>query len=369
MFFYYVMFLLPAFVAAGAGPLRNIRLDGSRRVRLDGAWILVMVFLTAIVGLRDRVGGDWFNYLYHYLVPAQNLTLPQALLLTDPGYWVLNVLSSQWGLGIVGVNLVAGLIFAVGLVVYCRSLPRPWLALSVAMPYLVLVGAMGYSRQGVALGFILLSLVAASSQRFVWFVICVTLAATFHRSAAIMMGIVLLTLDLRRLYMLPVLAVAVLFIYSAFLEESADNLRRIYIEGEIESSGALIRLALNALPASLFLWRRNHAVLHPAERRLFTVMSLLALGSFLALLAGVLPSTALDRMALYLLPLQLFVFSHLPDMIGRRGGRNQGIVIMILLLYACVLFVWLNFATNARYWIPYRSFPPMDVIEATLQRR
>jgi hypothetical protein len=56
-------------------------------------------------------------------------------------------------------------------------------------------------------------------------------------------------------------------------------------------------------------------------------------------------------------------------MLGRRGGRNQGIVIMILLLYACVLFVWLNFATNARFWIPYRIFPPMDVIEATLQRR
>lgn len=369
MFFYFLMFTLPALVAAGAAPLRNIRPDGSRSVRLGAPWILVLLVLASVIGLRDRVGGDWFNYLHHYLIPAQDLALTEALLLSDPGYWMLNILSVQAGLGIVGVNLAAGVIFATGLVVYCLSLPRPWLALSVAVPYLVIVGAMGYSRQGMALGFILLGLVAASHRRFFWFIVCVGLAAMFHRSAVLMIGIVLLTLDLRRIYMLPVFAIAAVFIYSAFLENTVENLQRIYIDQQMESDGALVRLALNALPAGLFLWLRNRAVLHPYERRLYSVMSLLAVGSLLALLVGALPSTALDRMGLYLLPVQIFVFAHLPDMLGRSGYRNQSIVIMILLLYALVLLVWLNFATNARFWMPYQMFPSLDVMEAAFQGR
>ena len=65
-------------------------------------------------------------------------------------------------------------------------------------------------------------------------------------------------------------------------------------------------------------------------------------------------STALDRMALYFIPLQLVTFAYLPDAIGRPGGRNHSIIAVILLYYAAVMFVWLNFATHSKYWIPYQ---------------
>ena len=64
---------------------------------------------------------------------------------------MLNWLSIQMDWGILGVNLIGGAIFAFGLVAFCRRQPRPWLALAVAIPYLVIVVAMGYSRQGIAL--------------------------------------------------------------------------------------------------------------------------------------------------------------------------------------------------------------------------
>ena len=59
-------------------------------------------------------------------------------------------------------------------------------------------------------------------------------------------------------------------------------------------------------------------------------------------------------MALYLLPLQLFVFAHLPDVLGVYGRRNTTFLTIIIAYYALVLFVWLNFATNAPAWVPYQ---------------
>ncbi len=44
-----------------------------------------------------------------------------------------------------------------GLVQFCRKQPLPWLALAVAAPFIIIVVGMGYTRQSVALGFILLS--------------------------------------------------------------------------------------------------------------------------------------------------------------------------------------------------------------------
>ena len=82
---------------------------------------------------------------------------------------------------------MAGGIFAIGLVFFCRNLPRPWLALAVAVPYLVIVVAMGYTRQGVALGLAMLGLVALGKKGTGWFVFWVMLAATFHKTAVLLL--------------------------------------------------------------------------------------------------------------------------------------------------------------------------------------
>ena len=66
-------------------------------------------------------------------------------------------------------------------------------------------------------------------------------------------------------------------------------------------------------------------------------------------------STVLDRMGLYLLPLQLVVFTQLPDVVGARDRANTSWVMAALAYYALVHFTWLNFASNRIYWVPYRS--------------
>jgi hypothetical protein len=365
---YWIMFFIPAMVAYTSKPLRNIRLDGARRIKVDAAWLLVMLAIAFLIGFRDRVGGDWFNY-FNYLFRAQNMSVAEALQRSDPGYELLNVLSVQIGLGIVGVNLFCGFFFALGLVLYCRSMPRPWLALAVAIPYMTVVVSMGYSRQGVALGFALIGLVALGRERFLWFVFWIVVAAAFHLSAVLLISIALLTLNFRKIHNLPVLLLVVPLMYSAFLEGRTVRLVEQYIDAEMASGGAFLRLLMNVVPAILFLKYRKRLAIAAGERRLYAVMALMAVVSFLALIGGLIPSTALDRTALYLLPLQVYVFSHLPDALGKQGGLNQAIVFGILAFYAIVLFVWLNFGTFSRWWLPYRMFPPLDIFEAVQQRR
>ena len=63
-------------------------------------------------------------------------------------------------------------------------------------------------------------------------------------------------------------------------------------------------------------------------------------------------STAVDRLALYVMPLQIAVLSRAPIVFGARLGT-----ILVLSYSLAVQFVWLNFATHAKFWIPYQAYP------------
>ena len=349
---YWIFFLVPAAAALMSSPRMRYRADGTRSLRINETWILIILALTMIIGFRYEVGGDWGSY-FRYLFEANNLSFADLATKTDPGYRALNVLSVRLDLGITGVNTLGGLIFSIGLVLFCRNLPRPWLALACAMPYLVTVVAMGYTRQAIALGLVMVGFVMLSRSKFATFVIWVLLGALFHKSAVLMIPIAALTISKNRVLNMALVLVGTYLGYTVLLADSASHLVQTYTDENFQSSGAFIRLAMNALPAVLFLLYHRKFMITPAEKKLWTVISLISVGMFITFFATNL-STALDRMALYFIPLQLVAFAHLPDAIGRPGGRNQNIVAGILLYYAAVMFVWLNFAAHSRYWVPYQ---------------
>jgi hypothetical protein len=79
--------------------------------------------------------------------------------------------------------------------------------------------------------------------------------------------------------------------------------------------------------------------------------------AFVGLLAISPSSTAVDRVALYWIPLQLFVLSRLPNALGHRGGKNAVWVYAVVAYSATVQFTWLFFAQTAFAWLPYRFYP------------
>jgi hypothetical protein len=352
---YWLMFAVPAIVALMSEtslPVTPYR----QRIYPLGPWLVVGAVLTLLIGFRYEVGGDWGNY-FSYLDNVRGADLDEVLLMPDPGYQLLNWLSGEFDWDIFGVNLFSGLIFSAGLTVFCRSLPRPWLALAVAVPYMVIVVAMGYSRQGIALGLAMLGLVALGKHATGRFVICVLLAATFHKTAVVLLPLAALAAARNRVQAIVWSGASLIVGYWLFLESSVETLYVNYVEAEYQSEGAMIRLAMNLLPALILLYFRKRFAFEAAERNLWFAFAAISIALFGVLFVSP-SSTAVDRIALYLLPLQLAVFAQFPDLIDQKGSRDVMMPALgVVLYYGLVAFVWLNFATHATGWLPYRFYP------------
>lgn len=353
---YWLMFLMPALAALASDQAGSPAAKRRNSHRLPVAWIVAGVLLMVVIGYRYEVGGDWFTYI-GYLDTVYGTSLSEVLTLSDPGYMLLNWLSLKLGWDIVGVNLLGSIIFSIGVVQFCRSLPRPWLALAVAIPYLVIVVGMGYTRQGIALSLALLGLLAFQKGSIFWFFTWVVLGATFHKSAVLLLPIAALASSRNRWWTVFWAAVVTGSAYLLLLAESVDLLYENYVQAEYQSEGALIRLLMNALPALLLLVLSKRFPFRPTEASLwrwFALISFVLLGILFVTPA----STAVDRIALYMLPLQMVVFSHLPAVWAPRDTREQKrIVLFVLAYYTAVLAVWLLFATHSQYWLPYRFYP------------
>ncbi len=356
MLTYWAMFVLPALAALMMETQRTGTVPVDQAETPVGAWVAVGFVLTLLIGFRYEVGGDWFNY-FHYLDDVAGLMLDEVILNSDPGYQVLNWLSLELDLDIFGVNLMAGAIFAIGLVFFCRSLPRPWLGLAVAVPYLVIVVSMGYARQGVALGLAMLGLVALGKGATGRFVLWVMLAATFHKTAVLLLPLAALAAAQNRFVAIAWGVGSLALGYWLFLEDSVGNLYKNYVEAEYQSSGAMIRLAMNLVPAVvLFVWSKKFKFTE-GERRLWLLFALISLALFGVFLVSP-ASTAVDRIALYMLPLQLVVFAHVPDVLSDESETDVSVPLLgVLGFYGLVQFVWLNFADHAFAWVPYRFYP------------
>jgi hypothetical protein len=320
-----------------------------------GSWCVMFIFLVLMIGLRHEVGGDWVSYIDH-IDTAATASFTEALSQGDPAYSLLNWVAASTGLGVYLVNTVCAIFFTWGLLVFCRAQPRPWLALVVAAPYLIMVVAMGYTRQGVAIGVAMLGLVALNQARVLPFILWIAVAATFHKSAVILIPLAILAGTRRRAFTLIWVGLAGFLLFVLMLQESVESLTSGYLDAGYESSGAAIRIAMNALPAALFLLLRKRFQLTPQQLTFWTWMALGAI-AFVVLLKLSPSSTAVDRVALYWIPLQLFVWSRLPNALGRPTGRNPVWVYSVIAYSAAVMFVWLFFAQTAFAWLPYQFYP------------
>jgi hypothetical protein len=354
MFVYWMMYLLPALGALQERGSRPAASAYEGRARNDAAWLWVIVMLGVIVGCRFQVGGDWENYIDN-LTDAYGRSLYESLLQGDPGYRLLEWLAYQLDMGILVINLVAATVFTYGLSVFCRNLPRPWLGLAVAVPYLVIIVGMGYTRQGMAIGCAMAGLVSLSHRKVLRFLLWIVVGATFHKTAVLLFPIAALSATQGRLLAFVWTVGFAVAAYALMLDPAVEGLRASYIEAEYQSEGALIRLLMNAAPASLFLLLRKRFAINAQEQKLWTCLSIVSLALF-AVYFLTPASTAVDRVALYVLPLQMVVFSHLPQVFGNGRRQNRLAVYSVLVYYVAVEFVWLNFAVNSEYWIPYQFY-------------
>ena len=346
---YWILFSIPAVMAM----LEKHDRLGEKAERQS--LLIFSLLLIPFVGLRYEVGGDWLTYISIFEGVAFDRELPTTLEESDPGYGAVNWLAGTMGSDVRAVNVMCAMIFAFGFHRFCTHQPRPWLAAAVAVPYLIIVVAMGYSRQGAAIGLLLAGLVPLMEGNLRKYVLWVLLAATFHRTAVIMIPLAALAETRNRWLAILWVGAAAMAAYFAFLSEDINTLAKNYLESEYNSQGALVRVAQNIVPAIVFLLFRRSFALDLRTQKLWTYLALAALASGPALVLS--PSTtAVDRIALYLIPLQLFVYSRMANALFGRTSAQPICNIGILTYCTAVLFVWLNYAAHSIAWVPYRNY-------------
>jgi len=63
----------------------------------------------------------------------------------------------------------------------------------------------------------------------------------------------------------------------------------------------------------------------------------------------------IDRLAIYLMPIQLVVFPRLLSLF--RPGASRGFVMLLIIAgYALVQFVWLNYGKHIAGFVPYMHY-------------
>lgn len=342
MFVYWLMFFIPVFAL-----LSPVRMAANAR---DWMWRAICVLFVFLIGLRFEVGGDWFNYLDMYQEALGEFS--DAIAFTDPGYALLEWLSISLGWGIYPVNFVCGAVIMTGVYYFCRQQPQPWLALAVAIPYMLIVVAMGYTRQSAALGLELLALVALSDDRLRRFFLFIACAGLFHKSAVLLLPLGILSSTHKKKWVIFSMVGMSVLLGGALLLEHYEQLIASYIEPKMESEGGAIRVTMNAVPAVIFLLFAKRFLTDENERKLWIWVAILSLVCVPLLVVS---STAVDRVALYFMPIQLFVYSRIGCLFRQTTYKTLA-MLTVIIGYGLVEWVLLNKATFVSvYWVPYNN--------------
>jgi hypothetical protein len=339
---YWIVYLTPLL-----GLLSPFRAKGALRAVL---WLSMGTGLIAFVGLRHEVGMDWFAYVSHFTQEVRAEAAP--VWINEPGYVLLMWGFARLGLDLHAVNVVCAAVFMLGLLTFAAHQPFRWLALTVAIPYLVIIVGMNNTRQSVALGLLFFGLLALEKGHIRKFAVLIIAGAMFHASALACLLLGALKVHrphVRQFVIMVAIGIAAGVAYLAQLYEAYAT--AYGVDTQLQSSGAGVRLSINvAAFATMLALRRPWGARFGWDKLWFWM------GTTSLLLLPLVPlaSTAIDRMALYLMPLQMYVWGRVPALIETPLWRTVA-VLVIVTFYAAVLWVWLSFATNSISWFPYQN--------------
>jgi len=328
------------------------------QLRRNVPLLAALVAICLMIGFRYKVGGDWKVYSYSFNL-IKGWPLPIALRRSpdEIGYTLVNWLVGQVGAEIWLVNLVCAIPFVVGLASIARLQPNPWLALAAAAPLFIIVVGMGYTRQATAAGFMLIALAGLSRGRgFWWFLGWTLVGSLFHQSILVFIPIIPVFLFRISAFSVLLIAVALVIGYFVILPHALERYSIGYINQIYLAKGAIFRIVPNALTAAMLLAFRRQFAAPPVELKIWRGFAYLALAIFAAFFF--IPSTViLDRLSIYVLPLQFWVWSRLPTAFGHQRQPNIILTLLVIAYSAACLGLWLAFANHSRYWIPYQLYP------------
>ena len=317
-------------------PIRS----GSLKLLMHLIKIYLFVYLVIFHGMYFEIGGDWLAYQMVYANPSEySLDFVYVQLL----YFFKQFFSTNAGL-----NTSIAFIYMLS-VFNLSSHPKDlFVVLSWNLSYLMPIVLIGYNRQALAIGFLyfLFSLIIKSPQpKWISKIFLGFTSIGSHSSAAFAISVLgLIRFKTLLLSLLPI-------IFYLYYDKIFNNII-VYSNYGIESAGFFMRSFCNFMVTicCFFILPR-----HTFERKLSSlvlgiIILMWVLNNFFTL------SVLFDRLNLYLTSF-VTIFLLQVSKIMRETSFNKWRIFasFVWLLSVSILAIWLVFADNKGYWMPYRN--------------
>lgn len=318
---------------------------------------LIFLYLLILIGLRYEIGGDWINYLQNHAAIHFSVFTDKhddvILYNTEPFIIILNILSPN----VYIFNFYCALVFLIGLFALISKCKDIYLSIVVAIPFLILLVGLGYQKQSVALGLLMLSYYFYLNNNYKLFLIFSFTTFFSHYSTFFLILFIFYDLfyfkkfRINKIYIFIIIVLIFLVIFIGY-----DKITRVLInnyindENRTNSYGLIPRLAVQFLSIFLYFISFNKWHKKTLLNRLIIFNIFL---TFLTLPFVLTYSNLIDRMLFYFMLIQIMILGNYKLII--LSNYYVFFRFAIFAFYLCITLYWFTFSYFASYWLPYKN--------------
>lgn len=316
-------------------------------------WFLIFFFLLFLSTFRNVIGSDQGDYYFTYMQYYFDLNFEKQ---NFPNYEFIyssiELISAKLKLGFQGVNFFCSLIYLLGLFLLIKNEKLNWFCLFISLPYFYFAVSWGFLRQGLALGFIFLSIYSYKNKNFFLFFLFLFLSIFSHKFAIIFSPILLLALSSKKTHkiiftlfgiiILISLIYFVLIIDVSYYKQFISEVPQSYT-----SKGSILRSGMSFVVALLFFLNMNQMKKYQ-DYQLYFYVSIICVLLFPLSFFLPIPAT---RIGVYFGFIQFIILPRYVDLL--RGNKRFAIILFIFLMYLFVFIMWLVYSPQKELWVPY----------------
>tara|TARA_Y100000590_G_scaffold469783_1_gene659706 strand:- start:2011 stop:3084 length:1074 start_codon:yes stop_codon:yes gene_type:complete len=328
----------------------NLNVENRLKTLLTFVFI---IYLIVFIGLRHHTGGDWSAQVFQFYKAQMTFNVYTIDFRGDYLYNFLNYIISRFFGGIYIVNLVLASLLVFSIYLYSSLLPVRFLSLLICFPYIFTVVGMGFTRQGLALSFMLIALYFFQKNKYFVYIFYSLLSIFSHKSVIIILALNLFNFN-KYIFSRIIFSIILFLIIYFFVKDDLTRLYFYYVgEGvHLNSKGSVFRNIFNSIPVLIFiiLFNRFLKIMSDEEKSIYVFFSIYQI---ICLIFSFYVSTFADRMTIFSIPIQLFVFSNLSLLFDKK--YKLIINSSILFLYNVYFLVWAFFGQYSIVWFNYRN--------------
>lgn len=318
-----------------------------RKISVFSLFIFIL-FLIIFVGFRYKVGADWFSYINIFNAVSQGRSS------TSIGYRVINILSYKLGYDIIFVNFICAVLLFSCILFFLQKTKYPLINLVVLFPYTIVVIAMNYTKQSVAIGFSMIAIYYLvykfNNAKFILFLF---LAFLFHASAIFLIlflpFVYIKKMKFKSKYFYIIIGLILIFFVYLF-KYYFTHLQILYLSNSMFSSGVFVRITIHLLPLLIYaIYRKKYKDLN------YEFLDFTSLFILFSIPFSFHFSTLVDRLNLYFIVFDIIVLDRFIYLLKFKSKIL--FLLFLIVVNFFILYIWYTYSFHAiNYWRPYKNY-------------